>query len=197
MKKAHTVIYIPGLGDANLRGQGFIMSLWRVFGVNTAVHRMQWGEDTPFEPKFNALLQTIDALNKEGYTVSLIGASAGASAALNAFASRKDILHRVVCVCGKINNLQAINESYFIKNPTFKGSVGKLEKSLSELNKTDRNRIQSIHPLFDNVVPIKDTKIKGAHEKTIPSIGHLLSISYAITVGSFGIVKFIKQPRSE
>lgn len=196
MKKTHAIIYIPGLGDAKLQGQGFIMNVWRAYGVNTIVHPMRWAEDAPFEPKFKALLQLIDDLHSEGKTVSLIGVSAGASAALNAFASRSDVLHRVVCICGKINNLKAINESYFIKNPTFKGSVDRLEKSLSQLGTDDRSRIQSIHPLFDDVVPIKDTKIKGAYEKTIPSVGHLVSIGYALTIGSFGIIKFIKKSRS-
>ncbi len=193
MKKPHTIIYIPGLGDRSLRGQGVVLKLWQIYGVKTRIYRIFWADNKPFEDKFQNLLKEIDRLSEAGNKVSFVGVSAGASTALAAFAQRKSVISGVVCICGKINNAQTVHEVTYKQNPSFKESMKKLGKNMPELDKASRGRILSIHPLHDNIVPLNDTKIKGAREKTILTAGHIFSIVYAITIGSFGIVKFLKQ----
>jgi hypothetical protein len=52
----------------------------------------------------------IKELHGQDRIVSLVGASAGAGAAINAFAARKNIVNGVVCIAGKVNNPDAIGE---------------------------------------------------------------------------------------
>src|SRR5580700_11504718 len=88
--RQHHIIYIPGLGDSNtVRGQRFLVSLWRNYGIHGHCYQMVWADKEPFQPKFDRLLSLIDELHAQGQVVSLIGSSAGASVALHAFAARK------------------------------------------------------------------------------------------------------------
>ena len=193
MKRPHTILYIPGLGDRRLRGQGIVLKLWQIYGIETKVCQMFWADDRPFELKFQKIIDEIDKLSKQGHKVSLVGVSAGASAALTAFTKRKDVVSGVVCICGKIQNSQSVHEVTYKHNPTFRESMKQLDKNLPNLGKIERQRILSIRSLHDNIVPPNDTKISGAQEKTIPTVGHIFTIACAITFGSFGIVRFLKQ----
>jgi pimeloyl-ACP methyl ester carboxylesterase len=154
---------------------------------------MLWTDDRPFEKKFQKLLTEIDRLAGQGQKISLVGVSAGASAALSAFAKRKNSISGMVCICGKIQNSQNVQESTYTQNPSFRESMQQLDKNLPNLGQAERKKILSIHPLKDNIVPPADTKIDGTREKIIPTFGHVFSITCAITFGSFGIVGFLKK----
>jgi len=192
MLAKHAIIYIPGIGDHRVGPQKTIVRAWRLYGVQTYVQPIGWGSSEPFGPKLRQLLARIDELKSAGSLVSLVGVSAGASAALNAYARRQNSVHSVVCIGGKIQNAQNINPSYFKRNPSFKGSIDMLPGSLNNLDKGDRARILSIHPLFDELVPVRDTKIDGSHSKTVPVVGHIFGIAYTITIGSRAVVGFLK-----
>ncbi len=193
MNKTHTIIYIPGLGDSRLKGQGVVIKMWQIFGVKTKVCQMFWADDRSFEVKFQKIIDEIDELSKQGHKISLVGVSAGASAALTALAKRRDVISGVVCICGKIQNSQTVHETTYKHNPAFRESMKQLGKNLPNLGQSERKRILSIHSLYDNIVPPNDTKISGSQEKVIPTVGHIFSIACAITFGSFGIVKFLKR----
>ena len=193
MKKPHTIIYIPGLGDRRLRGQGAVLKLWRFYNVNTKIYPILWDEKGPLSGKFTDLLNTVDSLAEKGHKVSLVGVSAGASTALSVFAKRPESINGVVCICGKIQNSQSVHPATYKANPRFRESMRQLDKLLPNLTKSQLKKVLSIHPLGDNTVPPKDTKIPGSYEKTIPTFGHVFSIAYSITVGSFGIVRFLKE----
>ncbi|MCA9338803.1 hypothetical protein KC939_00470 [Candidatus Saccharibacteria bacterium] len=194
MKKIHTIIYIPGLGDHKLGRQALIIKWWRAFGVQPIIFTMNWLESGTFEDRMEKLLEKIDELIKKDHAVSIIGVSAGASVALSVFSKRKDTMHKVVCLCGKIGNLDAINPRYFKRHPNFHASIKELEKSLPTLTAKDKKRVLSIYPIYDEVVPIKDAILQGSKQKALPIVGHVLGIAYGISIGSFGIVRFIKQP---
>lgn len=173
------VIYIPGLGDTRPYGQKFITSLWRVFGLKVHYFPIGWADHDPFESKFKKLLAKIDRLQKKYGAVYLIGVSAGASAAINAFAARPEV-EGVVCISGKIQHPETINPRYFINNPPFKDSIFRVSDSLAKLSPADKKQIMSIHPIYDQTVPISHTLIPGSVEKTVPSFGHIMSIYYTI-----------------
>lgn len=194
MKTIHTIIYIPGLGDHKLGRQASIVKWWRIFGVHPVIYTMNWLENGTFEHRMEELQKKIDGLIKEGHAVSIVGVSAGASVALSIFSKRKDVMHRAVCLCGKIGNLDAINPRYFKRHPNFYPSVKELQRSLPALTAKDKERILSIRPLFDEVVPVKDSVLTGSMHKILPTIGHVPSIAYGISIGSFGIIRFIKRP---
>jgi pimeloyl-ACP methyl ester carboxylesterase len=128
------------------------------------------------------VLKEVDALLAQGYTVSVIGASAGASMALHAYAARKDTISGVVLICGEISDVKNIRESYFKENPAFKTSMERLPETLRQLSLQDRLRIMSIHPIFDETVPIKHTVLDGARMYTSISFGHSVTIGFTLSI---------------
>lgn len=196
MKTTYHIIYLPGLGDKYSFGQSSVLKVWRFYGLQAHYHQIGWADGESFMPKLRLIVDNIDLLTKSG-TVSLVGVSAGASAALNAYAERRSVVSNVVCICGKLKNPQTISEKELSENPAFRDSMELLPTSLSKLNTQDRHKILSIHPLIDNAVPPQDTMVEGAKERTIPTIGHVLSVAYAITLGSLGISRFIKYSSQE
>jgi len=187
----HHVVYIPGLGDSRPRGQTVILYFWKLFGLNVHYFPLGWADKEAFEPKLGRLLKLIDELELQEGAVSLVGVSAGASAVLNAYAKRGGI-NSVICICGKINSPQAISERTYRINPAFKQSMFGVKQSLDKLTPAQNSRIMSIHPLSDGTVPLSDTAIPGAVEKTAPVVGHIFGIFYSITFGAAGIAKFLK-----
>ncbi len=122
--------------------------------------------------------------------MALVGVSAGASAVLNAYASSDDIT-RVICICGKINNPQTVPQHTYDKNPDFEESLQRLGKSMAKLDIRQRKNIMSIHPWKDQTVPVADTIIMGAKEKTLPGWSHVTGIFFGIVAGSRTIARFI------
>lgn len=154
--------------------------------------QVNWFDNEPFESKLKRLLETVDKLANQG-SVSLIGVSAGASLALAAYSLRKDNISSVVFICGKLQNPGGVNESYFRKNPAFRESVFSTPDNLANLTDVDKAKMQTIHAFIDTVVPVRDSKIAGVRDKTIPAIGHVVSISLAITLYAKSITAFIKK----
>lgn len=191
MKQA--VIYVPGLGDHRTRGQRLAARFWRLYGVRSEVILMHWRTKEPFETKLARLLARIDQLHQQGYQISLVGVSAGASAVINAFALRQTELHRVVCICGKLRRPETISPNTYRRNPAFAESMQVLPDSLDHIPKKARKRICSIKPLADELVPPEDTTITGAQAKTIISFGHAPSIGLAVTLYWPLVMKFLKQ----
>src|SRR4051794_28655235 len=97
------LIFIPGLGDDNVRWQQKAVNTWRLWGVDAEIFQMHWADKVPWESKFERLLKRIDGLAAQNKRVALVGASAGASAVINAFAARKDRLAGCVLIAGKVN----------------------------------------------------------------------------------------------
>lgn len=188
------IIYVPGLGDHRSHGQRKVVELWRFWPVDhTEVVLMQWNQDEAFELKLSRLIARIDALNTQGYRVSLVGVSAGASAAVHAYAARPDTVHRVVCICGKLQRPETISPHTYRANPAFRESMYLLPASLEQLDNQQRRQILSIRPLADESVPPADTVIPGARTKTIPAFSHVISIAVAITLYSGMVVRFTRK----
>lgn len=193
MRRQYHLIYIPGLGDNKARGQKFIVRTWSIYGAHGHCYQMRWGDGELFEPKFKRLMTEIDELISRGYKVSLIGSSAGASAVLKAYAERKESLSGVAIICGKVQNIETVSPEYFKRNPAFEGALKSLPDILLSLPKRYRTRILSIHPIYDETVPINDTEIEDAQMATIPTFGHALSIALSLIFFSPYIIHFLKK----
>jgi hypothetical protein len=192
----HDVIFIPGLGDANPRAQRRLVSTWRLWGVRPQLFHINWGDGEAFSPKLERLLALIDKCLEKGHTVSLVSASAGAGAAINAFASRKDKISGVVCIAGKINNPETIGPRYSTGNPAFVESARQVQFSLDKLDfDTDRPRIQSRYAIFDPVVPREDSEVAGGKNRTVPSFGHSVTIATQLLFGAPCFLRFLKAHR--
>ncbi len=189
----HHVIYVPGLGDHRAKAQRLVTGYWRIYGVEGRMFVMNWRDKEPFAPKLNRLLRLVDELAEDGGKVSLVGTSAGASAALNAYAARLDKIAGIVCICGKINHPETIRPKFFIENPAFKESLAELQRTLPKLGPSARARVMSIRPLRDGSVPPADTVIPGAQGAVIPTVGHAFSIGMTLVFGAYNMMRFLRR----
>lgn len=192
MKQKLYLIYITGLGDSDPKGQRKAVSLWHWWGVKAEMFQVKWADKEPWEPKLERLLARIDELAKDN-AVGLVAASAGASAAINAYAARKRKLIGMVLIAGKVNRPDAIGQNYRQKNPAFITSAQDSVKALASLTDTDRSRILSRYALADELVTKADSRIPGARNRLVPSIGHFLTIATQITVGAPSFIYFLKR----
>ncbi len=193
VSKIHAIVYIPGLGDSRIKGQQTAVNAWKLQAVEPYLFQMNWANGEPFAPKLDRLLSLIDHLAAEGKTVSLIGASAGASAALNAYAVRKASINGLVSICGKLGGVESVHPTTYSRNPAFSDSMRLLSASTAALKPETRIRILSTYPIADESVPIADTKLLGVHQKRMPVVGHFAGIAYGLTIGSFGAIRFLKR----
>lgn len=193
MKKPLHLIYITGLGDARVSGQRLAVSTWRWWGVKAELFQMNWADKEPWPPKFERLLARIDELVSADKTVALVGVSAGASAVINAFAARKDVLVGAVIIAGKVNRPEAINPGHNTKNPAFVTSAQDCQPALASLDASDRQRILSRFALLDELVTKSDSRIPGVHNRLVPSLGHFITIATQITLGAPSFIRFLKK----
>ena len=192
MAAQHYVIVIYGLGDHRGRRTA-LHPYWRWLGIEGEIYRVIWRDKSPsFEEKLNKLTACIDEQTAKGKKVSLIGISAGASAAVNAYMRRRDSIHKVVFVCGRLGKLDLINISYYRRAPAFQDSIQILSKNLTRLELKDKKKMLSLRPLYDEIVAVSTAEIPGVRNKRIISIGHVPSIVVAMTFYSPLIAKFIK-----
>lgn len=193
----HTVIIIPGLGDG-VQLMEWATRHFRLSGLSPLVSSVGWRDDErSFTPKLTRLVGLIDGLLEKGKTVSLIGTSAGGSAALNAFIERRDSIHRVINVCGRLRvgpttGLWSFGDKTKT-SPSFADSVVMCERHQTSLSGNDLKRVMTVVPLFDETVPRETVGIKGAHNIQIPTIEHVLSISLAMTLLSYRLTSFLKE----
>lgn len=192
MNKQLAVIYVPGLGDAKA-GQHAAVHSWKKLGVDPYVYEMKWADGKPYGPKMQVLLSLAEQLRAEGKLVCLVGASAGGSVVVNAYAQRPDLIHAVACICGKIRNAHTVHPQTYRSNNAFQESMDTVEASGDSLSLEQRSRILSLHPLYDAIVPVRDTRLPGSKSRTMAIIGHFFGIAYGLTVASFGIMQFFKK----
>jgi pimeloyl-ACP methyl ester carboxylesterase len=144
MSKEHSVVVIPGLGD-EVSTLKKITAHWRNYGLEPIIHSVGWRDgENEFAPKLKRLVSLIDQLAEEGDTVSLVGTSAGGSAVLNAFIERKDIVRRVVNVCGRLRTGPEHGfrsfQSKTASSPAFAQSVKLAEAREASLSEYDRGK---------------------------------------------------------
>lgn len=189
MPQTHSVIIIPGLGD-NSKVIKYLEKPWEKFGLNIIPYPIGWNDDSKlFQPKLAKLLRLVDKLHAAGEKISIVGTSAGGSAALNAFVERKNIIHKVVNVCGRLRVGPESGFWSFVlrtkKSPSFADSVRMFESRENLLTQNDRKKIMTVMPLFgDQLVPASTVPIVGAINKKIFMGEHILSIATAMTIYS-------------
>ena len=191
--KQHHVFYVPGILDDKFHVQSALVATWRLYGISSHTHPMPWAGDETYEPKLKRLLAAIDTRLAEGHRVSLVGASAGASAVINAFVERPEKITSLVYICGKINRPESIGQELLNKNPAFKTAMQVLQKNLRKLTADDKRAILSLYSPADTTVPHTDTQIIGVKEQPLPKLGHGWAIIYSLTVGAPTIINHLKR----
>jgi pimeloyl-ACP methyl ester carboxylesterase len=194
MSSKHTVIYIPGIGDDVKGLQSTLIKKWRLYGMEPIIHEVPWMDREAFAPKLERLLARIDELVKHGHTVSLVAASAGAGAAINAFAKRPDKVNGVVCIAGKVNNPESIGDGYRQRSPSFIESAQQVQFSLDILDEGNyRPRIMSRYALFDPIIPRDDSIVLGGVNITVPTFGHSVTIAEQLLLGAPNYLRWLKR----
>ena len=197
-KELHSVILIPGLGDDSKVSELAMKSAthhWKDFGLHVVVHAVFWRNNEAFEPKLLRVLALIDDLASAG-TVSLVGVSAGASMAFNAFHERKNSVHRAVNVCGRLrtgkHRLRSL-ERMAATSIAFKQSVHAFERNEGTLRADERSRLMTIRPFFgDELVPHDTAYLAGAQNRWIYTAEHGLSILLSLRLPG-SIVSFLTE----
>ncbi|HTB49066.1 MAG TPA: hypothetical protein VK712_03215 [Verrucomicrobiae bacterium] len=193
MSRQHHVIYVPGILDNILHIQSTAVKSWRLWGVRGHCHVMSWlGSEETYEAKFQRLLDRINKYAAQGHSVSLVGASAGASAVLNAYVANPAAVTGVVLICPKINNPETVSGETYKKNPAFKESLERLQASLKKLTAEQKaKRIIAYYSPSDGTIPYAGSVIPGVPEKRLPAIKHGQAIVYAITFGAPSFITFL------
>jgi pimeloyl-ACP methyl ester carboxylesterase len=189
----HHVFYVPGILDDIYHAQGILVATWRLYGVHPHIHEMPWAGDGSYDSKFKKLLAAIDGQLERGHKVSLVGASAGASAVINAYADRTDKISGLVYVCGKINGAENVSDDTYSHNPAFKTSMQQLQTNLLNLANEDKNKMLSLYSQADRAVPHEATYIPGVEEKALPAIRHGKAIIYSLSLGAPIIISHLKR----
>lgn len=197
--KEHHIVYVPGLNDQhpiNKRLTVVVPRFWGKHGFHGHVVSPHWEEGTSFTPKLEEIVDKVDTLLDQGHKVSLIGQSAGGSAVLNAFAERRQDIHGVVNVTGRVREGMQVYPSLdqATKNsPACRESILLFER-INEPTLTDeeRKKIMTIKPVWDERVPASTVGIEGAHNVTVPLIEHSITGSLLVTVFSKKILSFIR-----
>jgi hypothetical protein len=193
----HVAIIIPGLGD-KIALFSILKRHWQNNGVELVVYSLGWRDKENFDSKLKKLTQLIDEQHaKKGIQVSLIGCSAGGSAILNAFIERKNSLHKVINICGRLRtgkqkgfrSLKTRSKSSI----SFNQAVKLFEQQENLLSSEDRKRIMTIRALLgDELVPSDTTTINGAYNLAIPTVEYSISIILALTILSKSLISFLK-----
>lgn len=197
MNKNHSVIFIPGLGDKT----GILKILtnhWKKRGLHLIFHAVGWQDGEDFQPKLNRLLDFVDQLTKNDGRVSIVGTSAGGSAALNAFIKRRNKIHKIINVCGRLRTgpEKGIRSFQTTTTPSraFAQAVKLAEAQEHTLSKADRKRVMTVRARFgDQLVPAETTFLDGAYNTSIPTAEHMLSIGAALSLFSKPILKFLQK----
>ena len=190
----HAVIYIPGLGDNKWLIQGILVWLWRLYGVKSVTRTMSWADGSEtFEQKLTQLLVEIDEHRAKGRIVSLVAASAGATAAIHAYVERPNDINGVVTIAGKINHPETVHRFHETANPIFWQAAQLMPQALVKLTVPAKLRILSIRARHDPIVTASDSYIEGAHNEVAWTSGHSLTILWQLLFGARKIVQFLKQ----
>jgi hypothetical protein len=194
MARVRYVIVVPGLGDG-IKKMQLATNHWRNHSLEPVVQHMNWRDGEDFISKLNNLTTLVDELSAKG-TVSIVGTSAGGSAAINTFLERRNVIDKVVNVCGRlrVDTHTGIHsfEARSASSLAFAQSVILCEKNQNKLTRAERKRVMTIHALLgDELVPASTTTIDGANNITIPTPEHMFSITMALTLLSKPLIDFL------
>lgn len=187
----HYIIYIPGLGDSYDGLRRFLLFFWRIYGVKVEHVPVKWYDGKSYQEKYKRVAAAVQNAQALGYTVSVMGESAGGSMAMNIFA-RNESIHRLISLCGVNSYKTPISPRIFERGPAFKESVSILNASQAGAIKRVQ-QITSITALYDETVPIKSNIIPSARRVTVWSIGHLITIVLCLSILSFIPIREVRR----
>lgn len=188
----HTIIYSTGVGDQNIVNRQRLIGFWRYKNIRIRILPNMWKVAEPVETKLARLTAAIDEEFAKGNFVSLIGESAGASMVTQALQARTEKLTAVILLCGKSQYPEKLGSGYTSPNPTLRPSVEASVRAIARFTPEDKAKILNLHPFLDPIVPVKETKISGVKNSTMPVAGHATAIVFGMTIWSWKIAQFVR-----
>ena len=171
-------IIIPGLGGRYPLYERALWH-WHKYKIATTLFYINWEDGEDYESKADALSQLIDHLSSSGTPLILIGVSAGASAALNAYVTHKQV-NAVVTVCG-FTNIEYLDQKQMNqRSPAFVQSVQILSSNLTKLTSEDEKNILSMTAYADRTVNDNASYLPGVTSRKILATGHIIGIASAL-----------------
>lgn len=185
----HSVLYIPGLGDHYDSGRSFTLKFWRTYGFKVKLLPVKWYGGGTYEEKLALVIKAAKHAEAQGFTVSLIGESAGASLAINA-AAQLPSLHKLILVAGVNSAKLPISPYIQRRSPSFTASSKAITASLANI---PPSKIHTIRALLDGAVSPRFNDIPGARRHIMWSVGHIPTIFLCLTLFSVFIAGLIKK----
>ncbi len=172
------VILVPGLGDHhNERMFVWLRPLWRLYGIRLHIYKINWEDGSDFEGKYNGLKQLAQSLDD---LAGVVGASAGASAAVTLLAREPQLAGKVVTVCGLLEVSYLNSEAMSKRSPAFMQAMTAADAYL-RADPQLAAHIMTIRPRRDGVVRPNVATTPGARDVRVNSVGHAVSIAYILT----------------
>ena len=176
-----------------------IVAGWKKLGLAPIIFVPGWDNEEGVAPKLTRLNKLIDK-ESEGKKISLLGISAGASLAMNAFIKRLNKVEKMVSVCGRLrlgwsgDKIGRKLQEETLKHLAFKESVEMVEKNIEKLTEDDRKKILTISArLGDELIPLSTSQLAGAKNIFVSGLGHVLAIASAMTVEFEEIKRFLEE----
>ena len=190
-KNKHFAVILPTLMDDVMAVRWFT-GFWPLRGLTPVVLKFGWKgikNEDDFKRSLDKAIAEVDRLAKLG-RVSLVGCSAGGSVAINIFSQRKNIVHRVIDVCGALRPGVASGK---FDTAGYLKALELCGRAMAGLDEEGRKRIMTIRPRFgDEFVKAEQVSLPGAVNITVPTFEHMLSIMLSLTLFSKSIFRFLK-----
>lgn len=193
MTKQLHIIYVPGFGEVYDAGRRILLNGWRIFGATTEFVPMNWNGPETYHQKLHRVNRAID--NAAGKRIVVIGESAGGSIALPIYATRHNELHKVMTICGKNSSAANVAPHFYRKHSAFADAMQHTDNVVDQLDAKQLRNLVVFYPLFDEIIPYKETALPGSRVVRLASIGHFLTISLCLTLFSGYIVRVAKDNR--
>ncbi len=152
---------------------------------------MRWINQESFDDKLQRVKAAVVKAQERGRQVTLIGESAGATTAFNAYALDPSI-YGIVTLCGITTSKTPISPTLLSRKLAFKEAVSRLDKA-RETVLARPHRITVITAHYDASVPVRLNQVSGTRHIKIWSVGHLTTVLLCLTIYSFIIVRAVKR----
>lgn len=175
------LIIIPGLGD-RVRLYRLVIPVWKLLGYDVHIFSFGWEDvNEDFQAAIKRLVDYIDDLRAT--RVSIIGASAGGTAAINVLAERPQTVRRVVTIATPYRYLA------HLENEKLKDSIDHIDLNANSI----RLKILSTYGLRDQTVPPNISKPRGIYTKKLYAVNHGYIIAIALVAYCLNIRKFLER----
>lgn len=153
-------------------------------GFDVEVFRYGWSDQTKWTKKYSDFLEKVSTELDLGSQLSLVGNSASGHVVIRALSEFPQI-HAVVNNCGMLRSPmpRGWRKILYLRRPINSEFVASVEgfNTIAVQKKIAiiADRVLTIRPIIDELVPRSTVSLKGASNVILPSVEHVLTIGLA------------------